>query len=279
MSICAGIVLCNPEIDRLRQNIDAILPQVELLILVDNGSESIDSLKKTFTDIKIVRIENAENYGIAKALNQMVNYASEQNYRWILTLDQDSVCDNDLVEQLYKVANENQNVAMVTPRVIDRNLTHESVGGTPNVEEVDRCITSGCLTNIQAVINSGGFDERLFIDEVDHDMCFRLRHNGYMILRANTTKLLQEYGLQTIERKLFGKKVNYRNYSPMRVYYQTRNMLYMLRKYGTEYKPNVPYSYLRMFMTFTIKFIFEPNRIPRLKQFVRGYKDGLKMEL
>lgn len=37
-AIFAGIVLFNPEISRLKENITHILGQVDRLILVDNGS-------------------------------------------------------------------------------------------------------------------------------------------------------------------------------------------------------------------------------------------------
>ena len=43
MSECAaGIVTYNPNMKRLIENVNAILPQVEQVILVDNGSANIN---------------------------------------------------------------------------------------------------------------------------------------------------------------------------------------------------------------------------------------------
>lgn len=46
MSYIAGIVLFNPEIDRLVDNIEAIYKQVDKLLLVDNDSKNIEDVEK-----------------------------------------------------------------------------------------------------------------------------------------------------------------------------------------------------------------------------------------
>ena len=44
-AIFAGIVLFNPEINRLKENITHILGQVNQLILVDNGSNNKEEIR------------------------------------------------------------------------------------------------------------------------------------------------------------------------------------------------------------------------------------------
>ena len=71
-AIFAGIVLFNPEINRLKENITHILGQVNQLILVDNGSnnkEEIRSEIQNFDTDKIIYIDLHKNIGIAAALN------------------------------------------------------------------------------------------------------------------------------------------------------------------------------------------------------------------
>lgn len=41
MRVLAGIVLYNPEIGRLQENIDAIYQQVDTVLLIENGSSNI----------------------------------------------------------------------------------------------------------------------------------------------------------------------------------------------------------------------------------------------
>ena len=282
MKVCAGIVLYNPEIERLSLNIDAISPQVDLIILVDNASSDISELKKRFTDNRFIWICNDKNLGVAAALNQLVNYADENKYEWILTLDQDSVCSENLVDKLLSSSEMYNNVAMISPKIIERGSESKKIKSDqppPEVEEVKICITSGCLTNIKAVIDTGGFNEWLFIDHVDHDMCIRLRYRGYRILRVNTVELDQEYGLKVVHRKILFKVYEYHNYTPFRVYYQARNMLYMVRKYGADFKPHPFLHYFRPIVVFCVKLTFEPNRMRRLAAFTRGYFTGLFMKI
>gem|GEM_PF-648626 len=330
MEFCAGIVLFHPEVDRLRANIEAISSQVDKLYIVNNAPEDFDRLYEMFGDggspksnalhksnappksAEIIWVNNDSNLGIAVALNQLITAADKDGYEWILTLDQDSVCDEKLAQKLYEASQNYENTAMVSPRVMERGTLWEDgkktgntkrggnteqgstkrggnteqgntpntpkQGNTPDIEDMTFCITSGTLTNIKAVKSVGGFEERLFIDEVDRDICIRLRYQGYRLLRANTAELNHQFGLELVHRKLFFKTYSYRNYSPFRVYYQVRNLVYMVRKYGSDYKTYPAWRLIRPLFTFFVKFIFEPERFARLKAFFKGYAAGLFMK-
>jgi len=296
MKVCAGIVLYNPDVERLTRNIEAIKPQVETLIFVDNASDNIAVVQSVFNDENYVWIRNDTNLGIAKALNQLMDFADKNDYEWVLTLDQDSICEEDLVEKLYAVAvsersaeaedsaEDKETIAMVGPLIIDRGIADSGTGAPlggplPDIEDVRLCITSACLTNVKAVLDVGGFNEWLFIDEVDREICLRMLRNGYRLIRVNTAKLNHEYGQKTVTRRILWKEVIYRNYSPFRVYYQNRNLVYMMRKYGREYTPRLFYRWVRLFFAFCVKFICEPDRINRLKAFVKGLRDGFAVNI
>jgi len=285
LNICAGIITNNPDIDRLTKNINAVLPQVKQLILIDNASTDIDELQKTFNAGKIEWIKNEVNKGVAGALNQLIDFAEKHGYEWILTLDDDSVCSDNMVAELLTATSHCVNIAMVSPIAIDREITGTTTEITndkdkqpPDIKEVDMCITAGCLTNVKAVIDTGGFDEYLFIDHVDHDMCLRLKHRGYRIIEVGTAKIFQEFGRETIRRRFLWKTYTQRGYTPFRVYYQTRNSVYMLRKYGKEFDSGPCYFYFYLVFAFIARFIYEPNRFHRLKAFTSGYFAGFRMK-
>jgi len=284
MKVCAVIILYNPDSKRLAQNINAIKNQVDLLVFVDNASANIDELLNEFTDDRYIWIKNDKNLGIARALNQLMEVADTNGYEWIITLDQDSICEKTHVEKLMAVTEGDKKIAMAGPLIIDRGIT--DTGGfspqnktLPDLEDVRLCITSGCLTNVKVVIEIGGFNDWLFIDEVDREICLRVLRHGYRLVRVNTVKLNHEYGQDTITRRLLWKKVVYRYYSPFRVYYQTRNLVYMMRKYGREYTPRLFYRWARLFFAFSVKFIYEPERIKRLKAFTKGLKEGFSVKI
>jgi len=282
LNVSAGIITNTPDIDRLAKNIEAILPQVSKLLIVDNASTNIDQLQKTFSDKKIDWILNNTNKGVSGALNQLIEHAEKLDYEWIITLDDDSVCSDNMVAELLTATSHYDSIAVVSPRTLDRDVPEINTKHNeprPDTEEIDMCITAGSLTNIKAINVTGGFNERLFIDHVDHDMCLRLRRKGYKIIKVNTAVIYQEFGKETVRRKFLWKTYTQRGYSPLRVYYQTRNFIYMLRKYGKEFRARPSYYYIQLIFAFFARFLYEPRRISRLKAFVRGYSAGLFMEL
>ena len=69
--VYAGIVSYNPDISRLKNNIESILPQVKKIYVVDNGSDNYEDIVGVCDVWGVSIIRNRENYGIAKALNQI----------------------------------------------------------------------------------------------------------------------------------------------------------------------------------------------------------------
>ena len=80
--ILAGITLFNPDVARLEENISSIYGQVDRVICVDNGSDNIKNIEDCVLNNwkNITIIKNGKNEGIAKALNQMFEFAIEQQY-------------------------------------------------------------------------------------------------------------------------------------------------------------------------------------------------------
>ena len=119
-AFCAGIVTYNPDIHRLRENISSIIRQVDHIVICDNGSRNINSIKEIIMSFPIRVIELNENMGIAYALNKICEISIELGYEWVLTLDQDSVSPVNLIKKLAEYANRND-VAIVSPEIIYRN--------------------------------------------------------------------------------------------------------------------------------------------------------------
>lgn len=272
--IMAGIVTFNPDISKLNANVDAILPQVDKLLVVDNGSTNIKEVLKCMDHReKIHIIKNSKNYGIAKALNQILEYVNLCEGEWVLTLDQDSLCYSDIISTLSAYID--RNVGMISPLIEDCNVGHVKVEQLRG-NEIESCITSGCLTNVGACLSLGGFDEKMFIDLVDIEMCYRLRCNGYSILQANKVCMEHEIGSNGRTINILGKKVYLFNHSSFREYYCARNTIYVARKYKENKK-----RYLRGILTAInrtfIIFAFESNKFDKLSKRIKGIWDGFHM--
>ncbi len=272
MKHAAGIVLYNPDIERLRENITAISPQVTKVILIDNASKNIDEIKALAAEFNnIIYIRNADNFGIAKALNQIIDKADELGVEWVLSLDQDSVCQPDIISTYDKLAKRaKENVAIITSKYEDNNVSVD-FGLVRAYEKVKFCITSGALNNVRCIKAVGGFDEKLFIDMVDYDICYALTRAGFRIIRMNYIGFCHEVG-QSTEKTFFGKKIIIFNHSPLRKYYWVRNSIYLWRKYhlGSEELSRV---FKRMIQT----LLYEDDAFSKLKSMCKGLADGLKL--
>lgn len=271
MEILAGITLYNPDEHRLIENIEAILPQVDKLICVDNGSKNIEDIKNKvrnkFSGVEI--IENNENLGIARALNQMFEYAEEYAYDWVLTLDQDSVCPSKLIEE-YKKYIDLRDVGVISPKMVDRNF-EKSIETENSYDYVDKCITSASLTSVESWKKVNGFWEYLFIDFVDHDFCAKCMKNNTRIIRVNSVELLHELG-NGEHHTFLGRRVTALNHSPFRKYYMVRNWLI----YMHEHRDVINYKKERnSYLFFYLKtLLFEDRKMEKLAQMLKGRRDG-----
>ncbi|HZK54078.1 MAG TPA: glycosyltransferase family 2 protein [Desulfosporosinus sp.] len=276
--IAAGVILFNPDLMRLRENIEAIHTQVDLLVLIDNHSDNLAEIVREFSHFQnIVMIKNEQNLGIAKALNQTLLYCQSKGYTWVLTLDQDSVCPPNLIIEYNKYI-ANPDVAILSPVIEDRNMraTPPEEHVPSSCEPINRCITSATLTNVKIWNELGGFDETMFIDLVDLEYCKRVQLNGYKILRINTVKLLHEVGHITQPRLLFWR-VQVLNHSAFRKYYIARNTLYFAWKHRTRF--SILLAYLRVLKLLALTMLYEQDKVTKSKAILRGVKSARKLSI
>lgn len=273
-----GIVLYNPNIVRWIQCLTAVERQCNKIYLVDNHSENISEILQVIKKHNsCTLIQNSENKGIAAALNQIMLAAEADGYKWVLTLDDDSLCEPNLCEKLWQKTNESD-VGIICPVAVDDKIGSFEYGAksdTENFREIQDCITAGSLTNVAIWRKCGGFDEKMFIDFVDIDYCTCLREMGYKILQVTDTCVHQQYGNVTGNIRLLGRQLSIFNYSPLRIYYSVRNQIYYMRKH----KRFINRTKWTFFLMGYIgkRVVFEKNRIESIKAIYKGIKDGRKM--
>lgn len=272
--VCAGIVTYNPDLKLLKQCFNSIYEQVDFVYIFDNASQNASDLEY-FSKYEYCSIYYSNNnVGIAKALNEMCQMAYSVGFRWILTMDQDSICSKNMVNELLKYENETS-YGIICPRVefwIGNQLLHQTKEKN-ELTKISACITSGSLTKLSAWKKIGGFDEWMFIDYVDNEFCIRLRIEGYYIVRVKNALLYQRAGEMKYIRLLKNKKIMLPYYSEFRNYYICRNTIYYIRKY----KKFIDLKYeLGIFLySQVIKILFEKGRWKTIKSSFRGIMDGM----
>lgn len=275
-NIVAGIVLYNPDLQRLDKNINAVFFQVDKIIFYDNGSKNIKQIS-SYLDQKNINYElitSEENLGIAHALNELCKSAEAYGYKWILTLDQDTVISDKLIKN-YKNYLTLPNLGQLSCVYKDRNSAELKDEIDSNVVEVKECITSGALLNINAAKVIGGFDENMFIDYVDFDLCYALRNNGYKTYRISYIGMLHEIGHIT-SHNFLGKRVEIFNQSVFRHYYRCRNFILFTKRYKLYTKKRAIFI---QFKTWIKVLLYENNKVSKTKAMFKGLRDGLKMDV
>lgn len=268
----AGIVLYNPEIERLKENIDAVYKQVDAVWCIDNGSDNtlkIDDILKSYPNVSI--IYNHENKGIAYALNQLLSIAIEKDFNYLLTLDQDSVVESDYVRKILDFYIDND-VALISPNILDIHDRDGLLLEKDGIKLVSDCITSGTIMNIDVCKEIGWFDERMFIDYVDFEYCYRVVDSGYKIIRNNNVTLSHQLGNGKVV-KLLGKGVMVANHNCKRHYYLVRNCVYLMKKYPTR-------RWLlarRIIREVIIVIMYEEYKIRKFKTCLEGLVAGMIM--
>lgn len=76
---CAGIVTYNPDLERLRANLNNTASQVDAVFVFDNGSENVADIRSLAdSEYTTLRVEaDPNNRGIAFALNRLLDAAKE----------------------------------------------------------------------------------------------------------------------------------------------------------------------------------------------------------
>lgn len=261
--ICGVTVLYNPT-EEVFENINSYLNGLNKLYLVDNSEKENEKLKNKFINFssKIEYIKMTENEGIAKALNVAKNKAIEENYNWFLTMDQDSKFENNDFIKMFELVKKyfKKDIAIFSP-------FHKTVGSNCENKEIiekDTVMTSGNLLNLKIAQEIGDFEEKFFIDEVDHDYCYRIRKENYKIIVLN--KIILKHNLGNMKKYRFFSVTNH-NY--IRRYYITRNRCYMIKKYR-----DLKVKYIKSLIIDFFKILFfENNKNLKIKMIYLGVKD------
>ncbi len=256
------------------------------ILFVDNNSKD-DSIKTIRAYIekepeRIFLIENKENYGFAKAVNQGILFAKDAGARYALLLNNDTEVDPFFVEKLVRFMEEKEAkgervfalsskmVKMHDPRLMDDAGDELCVLGFPfqrgledseknwnKAEEVFSACAGAALYSIEALEKTGLFDEKHFAYLEDVDISFRAQLYGYKI-----------YFCPEAVCKHVGSGTSGGKYSNFKVELSARNSVFLLYK-------NFPFflkvlNFLPFLLGFCIKAIYFQK-----KGYGKAYRKGL----
>jgi rhamnosyltransferase len=275
---CAVIIIFRPQVSVL-DNLAKVRPQVDGLVVVDNGSspELLAPFQAVAREIGFTLIENGVNLGVAAALNVGVRCARAQGFDHVVLFDQDSTVTDGFIDAMlaaYESHPHRSNVVIVTPSQVERNTGRTRVHGCTKDGGPLVAITSGSLMPIKIFDQCGWFEGDLIIDCVDHEYCLRARSLGYTLAECQQAVLLVAVGSVKFHHTL-GLCIRATHHSAKRRYYITRNRLVLVQRFYKQ-QPRWCYGTIMEIVTDTLTVLcVEEERWKKLVNTARGIYDAL----
>jgi len=279
----AGVVVLYNCDKTIIQNVSSYIDFIDRIYIIDNSEnpnkEIIQELLYNYPNDKIVYVVNNDNLGIAMALNQAAQKAIDDNFTWLLTMDQDSYFEEDQIKHLFNsfeyISNLNE-IAVITcnyknPKSKHINKNSSEPKDLYKYKETLIGITSGNLLNLRAYLNIGKFEEKLFIDCVDHDYYLKSISKGYKVICYNNIFLNHTIG--KTNKALFSIKI--KTHPPLRIYYLTRNSLYLFTKYFKSFPVFISSRFFRLLVTLFRNILFDEKKTEKIKNIFKGVQDFL----
>ncbi|MHB8910673.1 MAG: glycosyltransferase family 2 protein [Syntrophales bacterium] len=285
---CAIIVTFHPDPSGLRVLLAALQPQVQGIVVVDNGS--VGDLAALLSGTIAHLLPLGENLGVAAGFNRGIRQAETQGFSRFLLLDQDSVPAPDMVARLNvaldRLSVQGEHVAAVGARICDPATGHSFgfarfglfgfrfVARTRGsvIECADFLVSSGSLIPLATIQRVGLMDERLFIDLVDTEWFLRAAAQGYCAFGVGDAVLQHCLGDRSIRVPTEGGFVPV--HTPLRHYYFFRNSMLLNRRASIplHWKYNNAVQLIFMLVFFTL---VTPPRLQHFRKMLRGLWDGL----
>ena len=272
------VILYHPDAVALIENIKTYINPLDTLLVYDNSETLSKELEIAVSAIssKVIFTHFGQNQGIAKRLNQAIEYAVQKDEKFLLMMDQDSSFKDYDFNKYVDYISENK-----LPKVAQFgvNCQPDFTPMSTNPEKAISLITSGSVLAINCIQQTGMFDENLFIDFVDTEFSHRITNRGYVNLQFTNIVLNHSIGTRVEGRSFVTFKKSLRIiHSPIRVYYIIRNGLYLLfsHKEATSIQKK---DIKRTIMVVKNDFIYNPQLIIVYKYAILGVWDFLTKKM
>jgi GT2 family glycosyltransferase len=220
------------------------------IIVIDNSStdKTIDIVKNSFPKVKL--IANKENIGFGQANNIGLKYALENDFAFILLLNQDTYIDINTISSLIKAIDQNQEYGILSPLhyysehklqksfSIHIKANNSLVDGLENklftTEIYDLPFINAAIwmMNIDCIKKVGGFCPEFFHYGEDDNYCHRVLYHGFKIgivpslsaFHYSDEKHSKYFSKKQTELMIIQEKINILN--PLINYNHTAKLIY-----------------------------------------------------
>lgn len=274
MKLLSIVTLFHPP-RHVVENLLTYVPHVDGLILWDNthGGCQVDWPEEIRQ--KIVEHRKGDNVGIGQALNHAINVClSDAGFTHLLMMDQDSAFVADsFATYVAQIATTTDAQAGAFVPLLNSEPQHDA---DTQPRRVSGFIVSGTVLPVSTLRSIGRFEERFVIDMLDVDYAHRLRAAGQQILQCPCAALRHSLGTP-LRGNFLGLHPISLNYSPLRTYYITRNLLYLTRTAQGFHRPDLLRALVWKRPFYIL--LMEQQKGAKLMAWLRGLWQGMRRQL
>ena len=259
------------------------------IILVDNGSEdgSSDKLRNEFIDILVLK--SPKNLGFTGGNNMAIQYALENQYEYILMLNNDVFVHQNFIFHLQNYLDFNSKIGVVQPliykypetkniwngggyfnRFLAKSFSNRKFNGDLSPRSIDW--VSGCAFMVRASVlrENGLFNEKYFAYFEDVDLSLRIRQSGHKLALIPNAVIYHIGGgsSNSTERRKDGYQ------SPDVHYYNTRNQIWIIRTWLEWYEKPIAILYHSLYSVSLAAYFLIRMRWNKLEAVVKGFIHG-----
>lgn len=293
-ALAAVIVTYEPSVETLSDQLKRLDGQVELALIIDNGSHACADVAEVVSAFGFARfIGVPENRGLGWAQNEGLRRVLDMGAQAVLILDQDSLPRAGMVAALYRALKEQRDrgirIAAVGSRYLGSDLGHPSyfvqfarlnfrrcycAEGQKELIPADMLISSGALFSREALEAVGLMEADLFIDHLDTEWFLRAGAKDWRSF--GVCDALMDHGLgERTTRFWLGRWRYLPVHRPFRYYYIYRNSVLLWRRdYPSKRWKRT--DVLRLTKMFLIFALFAGKRLENARMMIRGVRDGLR---
>jgi GT2 family glycosyltransferase len=259
------------------------------IILIDNASEdgSGEKLRDEFN--KLLYFQARKNSGFTGGNNLGIHFALENQYDYIMMLNNDVYVDQNFMYHLKKYLDFHPDAGAVQPLIychpernkvwnaggfFNRILAKSNSNGTfdGNIDPIEIDWISGCAFMVRASVlrETGLLNEKYFAYHEDVDLSLRIRQAGHKLMLIPQSVIYHIGGGSSNSR--VKKKEGYQR--PDVHYYNTRNQIWIIRTWLNWYEKPMAILYHAVYSVSLAAYFLIRMRWNKLKAVVKGFVHG-----
>ncbi|MBD3747880.1 MAG: glycosyltransferase family 2 protein [Sphingobacteriales bacterium] len=264
------------------------------VVVVDNGSNdgSGEQLKKQHPEI--ILIPSLSNLGFAGGNNLGIKYAIEQQYTYVMLLNNDTFVEPDFLDVLVDYMNQHPEAGVIQSKIyfnhnrkllwnagsyFNRWITLPVTLGYMrtdkpkynSIKEVDWITGCAFFARTDVIKQSGMLNEKFFIYFEDVDLSFRIKKLGYQLIYHPKSVVYHISGMSNKSKTK--QKEGYVH--PYVRYLNQRNRIWFVKKYIHPYFILPTIFYHTLYSLAVMVYFLLRGRFKKLSAFLQGTKEGI----